>query len=546
MSVPDEPLRTSQPPERPPEGGKPHVERKPIAPPVDRVLDDDIDETFDGDEPLDMIDDESGDLLDDATSERDPVGASDIDVDLEQGEDVDWRHANEEADQVEHDESDESAEEYGWTSDVEAQGVGLGDDVLAEITDAPTAIEEADAEEGPDDDIANELDETFGERRPRLVDPEDEADELLDLDGEDKVGAELSYEQEARMTGASLPAVAGRFRTEWLGPDEGIVSLAASCGVVYAMGELLHRLSGDRFVVLDVPGLETLAPNGVAIDPFDASRVIVGTALGGAIASRDGGATWVRMLDVPGAGDPADASIEVATDGAGGRSRVWGRTRTGRLLVSDDAVRWREASSARVDAMAATVHGVVTVSRTDDATLTVRWSTDGGVSWRSASVAGAGRGALALAIDETRVAVGLEGAPDGLWTIDGATGAVSSWPWPSPSAVCFGEARATSDASGDELAAALGAARGPRALWAAAFLSSVDRGLVARDVDGTPVAALDVGIERVARKLPRAPEGEPEGRVTSLAWDGARLLVACSLGVLVVRETKRAVERTSS
>jgi hypothetical protein len=298
-----------------------------------------------------------------------------------------WTDGSEADDALEGTESDVGAgEEYGWTQENEEAGANGWDDGidLAEET-APSILDDG-GEEGVDEDHM-EIDTTSWRSLDDVSEGEgaDDDEEIVVLEHE------LSFDQELRSGGKLLPPLvdAAQVRAGWLGPpDVSVVAVSfLPDGALWAAGGGLFAAAGNQLVARGASrALEEAQATSIAADPSDPAVVYVGSLLGGALVSRDAGATleprnaWT--LATPGCGTPAApaAPIKVATSRAGQGSPIWVRTGRGQLARSSDGGASFQAvlTEARVLAFACDAEGpAVAAMVVDREGLAVLWSGDG-------------------------------------------------------------------------------------------------------------------------------------------------------------------------
>jgi hypothetical protein len=433
--------------------------------------------------------------------------------------------------------------EYGWIEDTEASDVGdLGEEIG--FGDAEeTAVDDA-GEEGVDEIVA--LPSAGADEDAVALPPlrelateavgADALSEDLDIAGDALIeGAELSFEEEERLSGASLPPAlaGGRVEVEWLGPsDDALYDVALVEGGVLAAGERLYLVRGGAFEPIRVP-LELDVLTSLAVGDGEARAIAVGTRLSGALASEDGGGTFAEVNGWRSGRVEVSPSVAffVAAEKHVEGTRLWGRTRSGALFRSDDfGASWsRPLLPAPVAAIACDPRGGVVallVPARGDAQIAS--SDDGGHRWTVREVAGLVRSADSEA--EYHVAA------------HGRTLAVASDGHVEGPHVSHDEGVSWSrlDALPSPGAIALVEERGAVVLYASLFFASADRGVLIRHVEGVSSAlVLDVRAERERREIEGRGDPEGDNRVFALAarrvGTATELFVASGAGLFRVR-----------
>lgn len=508
-----------------------------------------VEPTGKGEEPIGVDDDDLGDSVGDG---EESIGL-DADTGPEDFDETDLVETEEEAaliadseaagDVVGDDAVDAGGEEEGWIRDSEAQEGEYGEDEGLADDSEPTAIdagEEGLDDDGHDDGRAEAADDDSAALPPMRETTEDELDrasEDLDLEEEANVeGGELSYEQEARSAGHSIPPLLDAWsRVEHLGPDDdAIVAVATAGGEVWACGETLFRLRGERLDAQEPDGLAGHELTSVALDPRNAWRMAVGTRLGGAFRSVDGGETFVPCTGRLGA-DAAHLStaVYVTAEVHGDTVRLWARTRAGALYRSDDfGATWQGPMLiSPVTAMAADARGgivVLCVPRVGP--LQIGRSDDGGLRWtmrqgpeRASSETPLHALEYHLDVLDDVIAVSCDVDPDGVRLSRDAGASwtrLSTLAPPGPVALVREEGRIV--------------------LYAALFFAGVDRGVVVRqDASGAEATILDVARERSERHVEGRGDPEGDNRIFMLRarHDGSGTLihVATGAGLFQVR-----------
>lgn len=278
----------------------------PNLPPLDgdddsAPLEDTDSDSVDGDESVDL----------DASTAESLIDDSDL-VDGSENDGSSW--LNDDDDQTQDEEDDDElsqGSEDGWTAFADTDEELDDDDGLAEGEGDASYVDTG--EEGLVEESTLSADDDAAELPPLVENAalgNDSADDLdVREDGELET-ATLSFEDERRWMGAQLPEAwpSSRLTLEVVGD---------------AADEQPH-----------VPGQEVTT---FAFDARDASKLIVGTQLGGAFVSADAGRTfrvansWSRSGDAE-----VPVAFYVAAESVNGRTRVWGRTERGAVYRSDD------------------------------------------------------------------------------------------------------------------------------------------------------------------------------------------------------------------
>ena len=409
----------------------------------------------------------------------------------------------------------EEGEEYGWVEDTEAPGIEGWDEELIDEPDEPSMLAPDAGEEGVDEDFSVRGDEDDVDLPPIAVGAEgDELADDLDLAEEAEIeGVELSYEEEARLSGAALPEAMppAQIAIAHYGPaDDALAAVALAGDSLFAGGEQLYARAGTELVALDSDGLGGHDITSIVIDPTTPTRMVVGTRLGGAFRSTDGGRTfapvngWLH-------GDPERLSVAFFVTGepSGSGARLWGRTRAGVLYRSDDfGDSWSSPLlPAPVAALGAAEGAVVAlcVPRVGGARVAI--STDGGHAWTVREVPGLAGAALGEA--EHHVAVLGE-------TIVVVRESEAEGPFVSRDAGARWSRLGQLPSAGP---VALVEEQGRVAVYGALFFDGADRGVVVRhDLDeGRSALALDVRRERDERRIEGRGDPEGDNRVLALS-----------------------------
>lgn len=485
-------------------------------------LDDDEERGVEG-EDLDALgvgdDEEDVGLDDDAGVALD----SDELLDVGERESEGWTGAEDDAAALIPAEVDEEfdGEEQGWIADSETAGLELleGDDQGGD--DESSGLIAADSgEEGVEETGLEDV----GELPPLQGGAEVDAEEEWDLDlglglgragGDEDAGdgGELAVEPEAVV---------------WIEPaTESIAAVLRAGDALFAAGDSLFRVERERLVDLAPRGLVGRMLTSLAIDPRDARNVVVGTRIGGAFRSLDGGESFEAITQwLPPADRMRPCWVHAERHAAG--ARIWLRTEGGRLYVSDDlGARFREAEGIR-DVVAAAADpggGLVALARAADV-FVLRRSTDG-ESWDDLGepiAIGRGRAedTFTLGLSGSAIAVGRDG-DGGVVHVSTDRGArwIALEALARPTAIAIADVGATPDrAHGAELYVAA---------WNARSASAI---VVRRDATGTEARLFD-SRRMVGRRDAGASEGE--ARVSSLWLDPtatARVLwVATGIGL---------------
>lgn len=387
-----------------------------------------------------------------------------------------------------------------WLGD---PGPGLDDDVLGDFVDEPSgALPAAEEGEGPGD-------EDFDlPALPPLSGASvgDEGDADLDLGGlEDIAWAGLEREVELRLEGRSVPPPVPVRTLHWVAAPVVAADLAAD-GVLFAVGDDVWRGDEDGSEARPARGLE--AEDLVSVAPLDATRVLVGTRLGGVYRSLDGGRSFEPANSWRSGGEPTVPCYVLA---AGERVWLWAG---GALYRSDDVGgRWfgpllsHPVLDVARDGADATQ--VLALERVGDRLRLARaGSTDASFAVRELPPLpdSSPRGALRLAAHGDQWMVWAEGAAAGPW-------------WSGAPAAPVGEAAGA--------LAGLFDARG-RPCFALHAMRE-DRVLLLRGFP--PTATL---FDRRSGKAASDPEGDHRAR--ALGRVGDAILLACTAGLFVLED----------
>jgi hypothetical protein len=425
------------------------------------------------------------------------------------------------------DDIDDQGGEYGWTGGDEAPGTSALDFVEEEVEEPEVESEDDGGEEGVDEGAEGSPSLAFeGEDAvaglPPLRRDEEGGDELADdLDLEDDADIELGelpFEDEARLMGASLPPPrAVRAHVRYHGA---VVDVARAGDTLFLVGDELVRVSSEGTSVLAASGLGAEELLGVSVRD---DVMVVGTRLGGAFRSTDGGRSFSPANGWRSGHEPS-VGCRVAAD-AGGRLWLWAG---GALYRSDDfGARWAgPVLPAPVVAANLDEVGRLVVACASATGLDVLRASDDGRGFRALvpSASGAPReaGAVALAVVEERVAIAREGDPQGPSVFrDGA------WTRAPELAGCHALAWV-----GEVLYGATHVAAGDRGLVLACAFSGASRDVsVVLDLDALPRERSGSGA--MTKDGDWLGEGVPEEHRIFALRPGARsLFVACGAGLV--------------
>ncbi len=447
---------------------------------------------------------------------------------------------------------DTAGDEYGWTEDNEA---GPLDDWSEDFNidgssgESEKVLTDDAGEVGVDDVVS--LGGGRGEDDvdlPPLLGVTDEVDDEgmealaddIDLAGDELIdGDELTFEEEARLSGAALPEPFPKARLEvtHLGPSGAMVyDVARVAGGWVAVGEELYRVAGEADAVTPVEsrGLGDVRPTTVCPLDSEGKRLAVGTRLSGVLVSEDAGESFSPRNNWSHGRSAPEVAFFVRAERHADGARLWGRTRSGALFRSEDyGESWSSPLLlAPVAALADDAKGgVVVLSVPAKGPAQTARSDDGGHAWTMRSVPGLRRSTES----ETEYHIAADG-PVLVVASDGHRGAQvsdddgQSWTevgsLPTPGAVCL------VDEGQDQ------ASEGPT-LYVALFFQGADRGVVLRRRGGQETVVLDVRAERDRRAIEVA--GDPEGDNRVFAIDGrveagyTILMVATGAGLFRLR-----------
>lgn len=438
--------------------------------------------------------------------------------------------------------------EYGWTDDTEAPGVhGWDENVIDDLGDE-SILGDA-GEEGVDEDLALGGDGDEVELPPLEAGGEhgDELAEDIEFEAEARIdGADLSFEEEeARMSGAALPETLppSQLAVGYLGPDdEALADVTVAGEILFAAGEKLYRRVGERVEALEATGIEGQELTSVGFDPRDPRRIAVGTRLGGAFLSRDGGESFEAINGWLHAEDESRLSVAffVTAEPHAEGIRLWGRTRAGALYRSEDfGETWSSPLlPAPVAALAVGQRGgVVAVCLPRNGRAQVAVSKDGGYCWTMREVPGLeGTSTIpdadhhVAAMDDVIVVVREGDAEGPFLSRDGGASWERCARLPSAGPVALVE-------------------EGERpVLYAALFFDGADRGVVVREPLDAPEHAarvLDVRGERDRRRIEARGDPEGDNRVLALHAQarGACTVLYAATGAGLFRVEVRAAGR---
>ncbi len=390
-------------------------------------------------------------------------------------------------------------DEYGWadTGKSEDEPFDASEVDIAELT--PIGGEDR-GEEGVDDAI--ELGGPSGDEVPHLPPmrgvPDDEDEEAEDLAlGEDALIEEavLSYDEERRQMGATLPPrlEAPACVVEHLGPHAAVHAFTLGATSL-ACGAGMYRVEADRAVPIDAVGIDGLDLISVAVDPRDPGRIVVGTRLAGALRSIDG-RTFAPANAWAVEGREVAQSFVVRHEREG---RVWGRTSGGALFRSDDfGASWTGPLILKPVVALATPEdgGVVALCAGRDAPAQIARSDDGGQRWAAVDGPSIGTsGELFLAAFRGSLAVSADEDPGGPWLSNDRGKSWTRIPGLPPTGPM-----------------ALAWEPGGLTLYAAHFFDGDDRGVVVRHRPGGSESAVVLDVAREASERSIAASGDPEG-----------------------------------
>jgi len=490
--------------------------------------------TLEGGEDVGLDDSEAG-------MDFDPVQLLDIGAESET-----WTVGNEDAgDEIGTDGLDASGEEYGWTEGTEASpledwaddlDLGANEKVLSDDTGEEGVEDEVRlGGSGADDDVD----------LPPLVDLGGDDDGMealsddLDLAGDALIdGDELSYEEEARLSGAMLPPSleVARLEIKHLGPGRGMIyDIAPIDGGFLAVGEELFRVSGDSVTPIASTGFGDIRATSVAAGDASGQEIAIGTRLSGVLTSSDGGASFAPHNGWRHDRRDPEVAFFVTSERHADGYRLWGRTRSGALFRSEDFGKtW--SSPLLLAPVAALANdpegGFLALSVPASGPAQTARTDDGGHGWTMRSVPGLSRSADSeaeyhIAARGPHLVVASDGSPRGpqLSTDDGQSWTeIPTLPAPGVAALV---------AEGDA-----------RVLYAALFFAGADRGVVIRHATRKGGAVedaqvLDVRAERDAREIESPGDAEGDNRVFAI---DARveagytvLMVATGAGLFRVR-----------
>lgn len=359
-------------------------------------------------------------------------------------------------------------------------------------------------------------------------------DELLDVREAGEVElADLPVDVERRLSGAELPPAlpASRVTATWLDVDGVVAALGAAGDGVLAAGTSLVQLSAaaSTSTRLAARGLEVAYVTSLVAHPDDPRRIVAGTRLGGAFASRDGGEsfapvnTWRRErragADAPLHATESASAFHVALEKHESGVRLWGLA-GGALYRSEDfGETWAgPLLVAPIAAFAACPLGEGGVAAVALAQGSARLlcSRDGGLAWssRALPVPMATRAAPMVARVGDAVVVAFDRDPAGALLLDAERGGERRLPELTP-----------------VIHLALTA---NREVWAVLFFPGSDRSVLCRAGEGAVTTVADVAALGAQRARAGDLHDEGDGRVLALHVRGDTAWLATPRGVLRV------------
>lgn len=394
--------------------------------------------------------------------------------------------------------------EYGWSDDAPADAALFEDDEA--LVDLPEAIGGDDGEAlGADDEalLRFEGDDALVGLPPLVVDGDDGGEDTaedLDLEGDGEIAFFAS--EEATATASELPPPVDRDARVLA--QGAVHALAVGAEGLWVVGDDLRRVVAGQVTVAPARGLEPEELVSIAVQPGP-GVLVVGTRLGGAFRSVDGGATFAAINGWRGGREPAVA-CEVAFDGAG-RLWLWAG---GALHRSDDCGgSWTGPVLPRpvVDAVVDEGQLVVLVDAGDHRLEVLRCRGDGGAFEAVAPPCRQSEGPSRLAAGRGRVAVFAEEDLQGPAVFDG-----DAW-------------RRTPELAGAHLGIFVDGV-----LHGAIHQPQPDRGAVIRE--GATVADLTT---LFGETPPRLRVVGADQRIRAFAVSDARVFVACGRGLVSFR-----------
>lgn len=447
----------------------------------------------DGDESIGLDVSVADGLLDDADL-----------FELEKGEGESWLRHDEASVDTGNDEDDLEADggEDGWSAFADTDDES--DDEDEEFGDEGSSSFVDRGEEGVEEEHAVQGDDDASDLAPMDLNAAtgNEAADDLDLrEAQELETATLSFEEERRWMGASLPPSwpAERISVRYLGVDD----------------STRPHVPGQ-----DVTSFDT--------DPSDPKRIAVGTRLGGAYVSRDGGSSFERA-NAWSRSDEANVPVafHVAVEARPLGTRLWGRSERGGLYRSEDFGRTWVGPLLLQPVMALAVDplgGVVIVSVPKQGPAQLGRFVDN--RWLMRNVARPPTFRDDLFVDVAAfgqcVAIAYDSDPAGTYVSrDGGETFASVDSLPSPTCVAFAE----------ELDGI--------SLYAALFFAGADRGvIVRRAADGTESLIFDVASAGYAHDAAATNEGESDRRIYGLRisrfGEETHLRVLTGVGVFLV------------
>jgi hypothetical protein len=460
-----------------------------------------LDATTGGEEPLDA--ELTAELLDGLEDEqRWTVGS-------EEAGDEAGSHGIEETDQQ---------SEYGWTEGSETDERAEWEDDGLEVEEPPGSVLD-DGSEGVEEHFAIDGDEDALPGLPALDrEAERNAEEAasdLDLEADGGIeGPDLSFDEEARIAGDSLPPPIDLAAVEssYLGPSEPLHAIAVDGDALLAGGASLHRFAGSGRRELEI---DAAAEQGIASIAVAGATVLVGTRVGELFRAKDGGDFEPVALPLDEEVHPLTVVVEP------GSGRLWAHA--GRqLLVSDDlGETFGRSGLDPVRALAIDPEGGLAAVAGPDAGPVFARHRDGG--WERHPIERLPGAADLLAVLGETVAIASDDDASGpRVSRDGGRSFAPLPSLPRPTALV------------------LARENGAAVLYAALYFEGQDRGVVIRHpLDAPPALVLDVPVERRRHGLEPSGDAEGDHRVAALAArpdaGGTLLHVATGLGLFRLR-----------
>jgi hypothetical protein len=297
---------------------------------------------------------------------------------LDEGDEGSGWEAEEET--LEEDPELDGEDEGGWTEGSEDSDVSGWDSDLDGAEDEAAAPLSRDAgEEGVEErHDASGDDDPAADLPPVPAEGEDALADDLELEDEGEIDLLPDADERAEHPALALPRAA--VEALWLGPeDEAITAIGGGL----AAGRRLYRIDGAGLEPLDLGELE--GDEVTSIARMASGATVVGLQLGG--IARAAAAGRFSVLDsIRRAGEGASVgAFHVLGEPHASGVRLWGRTRGGALVRSDDeGSTWsRPLIPGAVPALGPDgAGGVVGVTRGRGALRLLR-TADGGRSWRN-------------------------------------------------------------------------------------------------------------------------------------------------------------------